>query len=93
MLETLLRKMNERSKLILKTWEEKYITLIYEERNDLEKALSYKPISIPEYRKKCITEIIHTDQTYYIPKRKMKDNSRFRINALECMDNKKKECS
>lgn len=92
MLETLLRKMNERSKLIPKTWEEKYITLIYEERNDLEKPLSYRPISIPEYMKR-ITEIIHTDQTCYIPKRKMKDNSRFRINALECMDNKKKEYS
>lgn len=77
----------------LKNVEDANITLIYKEGNGPKKLQSprtifllnvdYKIFTIlAECLRNCVSEIIHADQTSYIPKRKIKHNSRFIISAL-----------
>lgn len=68
--------------------------MIYKGGNGPEKLQSYRTISLlnvdykifttilAECLRNCVSEIIHAEQTSYIPKRKIKHNSRFIINAL-----------
>uniref|UniRef100_A0A670KB41 Reverse transcriptase domain-containing protein n=1 Tax=Podarcis muralis TaxID=64176 RepID=A0A670KB41_PODMU len=80
------------------SWKEAYITLISKPDTDKLDMKNYRPISLlnNDYKifaevmanrlKKCLTNLIHTDQVGFLPNRQLKDNIRHIINIIEYLD-------
>lgn len=77
------------------SWQEAIITIIHKQGTDAEDIKNYRPISlINSYYKiftnilanrflKVLTQIIHQDQTGFLPRRSMRNNIRTIINVME----------
>ena len=101
-LQRLMNNIIESSNSSLPTsWENAYITLIPKDEQESPPPQAFRPISLlntdykifakilAERLKNCISEVIHEDQTGFMPGRQMKDNIRHVINVLQKVKNMK----